>query len=151
CAQNGRRHAALVEWNTFSAAIHPGTSPLPREQGDLAMSASIHSLSASQQRRRKWESRFAGPMFFLGILFLIVLAGFLHRFPRLDWPDPEMQLILGGLGGLWLVFILEACVRFLLRDRALPFRKAFIAAAVFGFLPPLRLACRSQVRPNEIR
>jgi hypothetical protein len=89
-------------------------------------------------------------MFVFAILFLIVLAGLLHRFPRLVWPDPEMRLILTGLGGLWVVFILEAGFRFLLRDRALPVRAALIAAAVFGVLPPLRLACRSQVRPNEI-
>jgi voltage-gated potassium channel len=114
------------------------------------MSASVASLSASQQRRRKWESLFAGPMFFLTILFLIALAGFLHRLPRLEWPDPELQLILAALGGLWLVFILEAGVRLLLRDRAQPARTALVAAAVFGLLPPLRMACRSQVRPTEI-
>src|SRR5262249_12370873 len=128
----------LSNGNQFKRHCCPAQVHSHGNRGDLAMSASITSLSASQQRRRKWESRFAGPMFFLAILFLIVLAGLLHRFPRLEWPDPEMKLILAALGGLWLVFILEAGLRILIRDRSLPARSALIAAAVFGLLPPLR-------------
>jgi hypothetical protein len=89
-------------------------------------------------------------MFFLAVLFLVVLAGLIHRYPRLDRTDPEAYLILGGLCVLWLVFLLEAVLRFRLRDRERPAWKTLLAAAACILLPPLRMACRSQVRPNHI-
>jgi len=89
-------------------------------------------------------------MFFLAELFLVVLAGLIHRYPRLDPTDPEVYLIQGGLGILWLVFLLEAGLRFRLRDRGRPAWRPLVAAAACGLLPPLRMGCRSQVRPNHI-
>jgi hypothetical protein len=102
------------------------------------------------ENRRLWEDRLAGPMFFLALLFLVVLAGLIHRYPRLERTDPEAYLILGGLGVLWLVFLAEAVLRFRLRDRRRPAWKALLAAGVCVLLPPLRLGCRSRVRPSSI-
>jgi voltage-gated potassium channel len=104
----------------------------------------------AEGRRRTWEDRLAGPMFFLALLFLVVLAGLIHRYPHLHPDEPETYLIQGGLGVLWLVFLLEAALRFRLRDRGRPAWKALPAALVGGLLPPLRLGCRSQVRPNHL-
>jgi voltage-gated potassium channel len=60
-------------------------------------------------------------------------------------------VILGGLAVLWLVFVVEAVVRFRLRDRGRPAWEGLARAAACGLLPPLRLGCRSQVRrPNHI-
>jgi voltage-gated potassium channel len=89
-------------------------------------------------------------MFFLAVLFLVVLAGLIHRYPHLDANDPEVYLIQGGLGVLWLVFLLEAGLRFRLRDRGRPAWKPLGSAAACVFLPPLRMGCRSRVRPNHI-
>jgi hypothetical protein len=89
-------------------------------------------------------------MFFLAVLFLVVLAGLIHRYPKLEHGDPEAYLIVGGLGALWLVFLVEAGLRFGLRDRRRPARPALFSAVVCGLLPPLRMGCRSQVRPNQI-
>jgi hypothetical protein len=90
-------------------------------------------------------------MFFLAVLFLVVLAGLIHRYPHLDQADPEAYLILGGLGVLWLAILLEAGVRFGLRDRRRPAWKALLATVAVALLPPLRMNCRSQLRPNHIR
>jgi voltage-gated potassium channel len=101
-------------------------------------------------RRRTWEDRLAAPAFFLALAFLAVLAGVLHRLPRLDRGDPEAYLILGALALLWLAFLAEAALRFHLRDRARPAWKALAAAAVCGLVPPLRLGCPGQALPGHL-
>ncbi len=106
--------------------------------------------AAREDVRRGWEDRLAAPMFFLSVLFLVVLAGLFHRYPRLDPEDTEVNLILGALGGLWLLFLLEAVVRFQLRDRGRPPWKPLGSAAACVLLPPLRMGCRSLVRPNSV-
>jgi voltage-gated potassium channel len=89
-------------------------------------------------------------MFFLAALFLVVLAGLIHRYPRLEATDLELFLIEGGLGLLWLVFLVEAAFRLQFRDRARPLWKALLGTAACVLLPPLRMGCRSLVRVNHI-
>ena len=106
--------------------------------------------AAAGNARRTWEDLAAAPMFFLALLFLVALAGLIHRYPRLDPDGLEAWLLCGGLGALWLVFPLEAALRFRLRDRARPAGKALRTALACGLLPPLRMGSRSQARPNHI-
>jgi voltage-gated potassium channel len=89
-------------------------------------------------------------MFFLALLFLIVLAGLLHRYPHLSPHDPEAQLIGGLLGGLWLVFLLDALLRFWQRDRQRSAGKALASSLACALLPPLRMGCRSLTRLSDI-
>jgi len=114
------------------------------------MTAPIDTVADPDNDRRTWEDRLAGPLFFLAVLFLVVLAGLIHRYPRLDTTDPEMVLIHGGLLSLWLVFLLEAVLRFRLRDRRRPAGIALLTATACVLLPPLRMGCRSQVRRHHI-
>jgi voltage-gated potassium channel len=114
------------------------------------MTAPTNTEATRDDRRRAWADQLAGPMFFLAVLFLVYLAGLIHRFPRLEPTSPEGYLILGGLAVLWLVFLLDAVIRFCLRDRREPAWKALLGAAVTALLPPLRLGVRSQARPNHI-
>lgn len=97
--------------------------------------------TATEDRRRTWEGRLAGPMFFLALTFLVVLAGLIHRFPHLHQGDPEGYLILGGLAGLWLVFLGEAAFRFRLRDRTQKVWKPLAVAVACALLPPSRMGC----------
>jgi voltage-gated potassium channel len=106
--------------------------------------------AAVPDRRHISADRFAGPMFFLSLAFLIVLAGLFHRLPHLDPTDPERFLILGALAVLWIVFVAEAVLRFRLRDREQSIWKPLAVSLGGMLLPPLRLACRSRVRPNHI-
>jgi hypothetical protein len=99
---------------------------------------------------RTWDDRLAGPMFFLALMFLVVLAGLIHRYPRLDPHSPEAYLILGALGVLWLPLLLDAVVRYRLRDRADRSWKPLLAAAAFALVPPLRMGRRGRVRPGHI-
>jgi hypothetical protein len=112
------------------------------------MTASIDTV-ATNDSRRTWEDRLAAPMFVLAVLFLVVLAGVIYRFPQLDPNDFEVWLIQGALALCWLLFVLEAVARFFLRDRR-PVGPALAAAAIGALVPPLRMACRSQVRPNHL-
>jgi voltage-gated potassium channel len=114
------------------------------------MTKPLDTGAASVSRRQIWEDRLAGPMFFLSLLFLVVLAGLIHRYPRLDRDSLEAYLILGGLCVLWFPFLLEAVLRFHLRDRERPAWKSLAVAAACVLLPPLRMGCRSQVRPSRL-
>jgi hypothetical protein len=100
--------------------------------------------------RRTWEDRFAGPMFFLAVLFLVVLAGLIHRYPNLQPDDLEIYLIEGGLTLLWTFFVVEAVVRFGLRDRTRSVWRPLATAAACIVVPPVRMGCQSQFRPNHI-
>ena len=114
------------------------------------MSERTDSAADSGGVRRTWEDRLAGPLFFLALLFLVALAGLIHRYPRLEPGDPEVYLIRDVLGVLWLVFLLEAVRRFRLRDRGRPPWKPLAVAAACALLPPLRMGCQSQVRPDHL-
>jgi hypothetical protein len=114
------------------------------------MTAAIATVAAPHPGRRTWEDRLAAPMFFLAAAFLVVLAGLIHRYPHLNENDPEVYLIQGGLAVLWLIFLLEAALRFGLRDRERPAWKALLAAAACSVLPPLRMGSRSLFRPNHV-
>jgi hypothetical protein len=107
-------------------------------------------VAATEDVRRTWENVFAGPMFFLSVLFLVVLAGLIHRYPHLDTGDPEVLLIEGALGTLWLVFLFEAVLRFQLRDPERSMWKPLGTAVACCLLPPLRMGLTSQVRPHHI-
>jgi voltage-gated potassium channel len=114
------------------------------------MTAPIPTVAILNSGRQTWEDRLAGPMFFLAAAFLVVLAGLIHRYPRLEATDPELYLIEGGLALLWVLFLLEAGLRFSMRDRQRPAWKALLSGTACVLLPPLRMGCRSQVRPNNI-
>jgi hypothetical protein len=114
------------------------------------MTAPLNPVAARDNGRQLWEDRLAGPMFLLAVLFLVVLAGLIHRYPHLKATDLEANLIEAGLAGLWVVFVLEAGFRFRLRDPERPAWKALVAAAACAVVPPLRMGCRSQVRSHHI-
>jgi voltage-gated potassium channel len=107
-------------------------------------------IAAAPDKRRTWEDWLAGPMFCLSLAFLVVLAGLIHRYPKLQPDDPEAYLILGTLGTLWVVLLVETAIRFVLRDREAPVWKPLAAALARGLVPPLRLGCQSQARPHHI-
>jgi hypothetical protein len=92
----------------------------------------------------------AGLMFFLALMFLVVLAGLVHRYPQLNATDPEAYLIVGALGVLWLPLLLDALVRHRLRDRQDRLWKSLLATAAFVLIPPLRMGGRGLGRPNQI-
>jgi voltage-gated potassium channel len=89
-------------------------------------------------------------MFLLSVLFLVVLAGLIHRYPRLGPADPELYLIRGALAGLWLIFLVESALRFWLRDRDCPPWGPLASALACAVLPPLRMGCRGRSRPNHL-
>jgi len=63
----------------------------------------------------------------------------------------EMVRIHGGLLSLLLVFHRESVLRFRLPDRRRQAGKALLTATACVLLPPLRMGCRSQVRPKMMQ
>jgi voltage-gated potassium channel len=131
-------------------ARRPGEGARGGDAEGLAMTPATDGAAVPGGGRRAWEDRLAGPMFFLAVLFLVVLAGLFHRYHKIDPDSQEASLILGGLAALWIVFLAEAAVRFLLRDRTRPAWRALASAAAVALVPPLRMGCRSQTRPDQI-
>jgi hypothetical protein len=114
------------------------------------MTVPINTAPPRGGARRSGDEWLAGPMFFLAQMFLVVLAGLIHRYPRLDPNDPEAYLILGALGVLWLPLLLDAVFRYRLRDRDDRSWKPLLAAAACALVPPLRMGCRGLARPDHI-
>jgi voltage-gated potassium channel len=112
------------------------------------MSEAAHAPTADARSIR--ADRLAGPMFFLSLVFLVVLAGLIHRYPRIDPEGPEARVIIGTLGGVWLVFFVEAAIRFQLRERGRPMWRSLTAAVACALVPPMRMGCRGRVRPDHI-
>jgi hypothetical protein len=104
------------------------------------MTTATEKASAQADRRGIWEHRLAGPMFFLALAFLVALAGLIHRFPRLNWGDPEAYWILGAVAGLWVIFLIEAALRLQhRRPWSLSAWTPLAGTLACGLLPPLRM------------
>jgi hypothetical protein len=97
-----------------------------------------------------WEDRLAGPMFFLAAMFLVILAGLLHRYPRVGVTEIELEVFTWGIGLTWLIVALEQLFRVVIRNRQRsPWRVAG-SALLIALVPPLRLGARSQFRDQHI-
>jgi hypothetical protein len=112
------------------------------------MTAPLDPAAAPDDARRTWDDRLAGPMFLLAALFLVVLAGLIHRYHRAT--PLEANLIEGALGVLWLVFLAESALRFALRDPRRPPWRPLAVAAACTLVPPLRMGCRGLARPDQL-
>src|SRR6266851_3967970 len=99
---------------------------------------------------RDWDEWLAGPMFFLALMFLVALAGLIHRYPRIGPDSAEAYVIVSGLGILWLRLLLETLYRYRHRDREHGSWKTLLATVAFALIPPLRMGRHSRVRPNHI-
>jgi hypothetical protein len=103
------------------------------------------------EKHRDWEDRLARPMFVLAMLFLMLLAGVIHRanhFAEAGWGTPDAWILFGGLALLWPLFVVEAILRVFLLDRRTWKPVAIcLAPAVF---PPLRMGARSVTRADTM-
>jgi hypothetical protein len=102
-------------------------------------------------RRERMEGWLAGPMFALGCVYLLLLAGVISRgreFDTAGWDTLEARVLVIGLLVLWPVFVIEALVRFFLHDRSRRGLRTLTGCLAAGVLPPLRLGTRSAVNPD---
>lgn len=103
--------------------------------------------------RERIEGRLAGPMFALGVVYLLLLAGVISRgreFDTAGWDTLEARVLVIGLMVLWPVFLAEALLRFFLQDRVRWGLKTLAACLAAGLVPPLRLGARSATRPDRL-
>jgi hypothetical protein len=114
------------------------------------MAEPIHPTMPVGGTRRNWNDWLAGPMVFVALLFLVVLAGLIHRYPQLNANDTEAYLIVGALGVLWALLALEAIVRYWLLDRSEQSWKAWLATVAFALVPPLRMGRHGLGRADQI-
>lgn len=84
-----------------------------------------------------------GTMFWFGCLFLLSLGAVIHHHRDvLDLNRPELVVELSILGALWPVFILEAILRFLQRDKSKSTKSFLIHTIFICLIPPLRMGVR---------
>lgn len=88
---------------------------------------------------RPLEDRLAPVMFWLGFAHLTAFAGLLHRAGQPEATPFELRLILEGLAGLWPLFVAEAVVSFVRRDRSVPGRRYAARVALVCLLPFARM------------
>src|SRR4051794_27222242 len=114
------------------------------------MAQTLDTEMTSSDGRPTWDDRLARPMFILAMAFLVVLAGLIHRLPRLEPDDPEAFLILGGLAVLWLVFLIEAAIRIPVHLMNGSGWKPLTGTLACALIPPFRMGGWNQARPDEI-
>lgn len=85
------------------------------------------------------ETRLARVMFALAAVFLLLLAGLIHRAQQSQVTDTELRVMYGGLAALWPLFALEAIYGVLRRDRTKPRRPVLLRALLVVLLPPFRM------------
>jgi len=130
-------------------------------------------VNSRQPVRQRFARAMAAPMFCLSLLFLVLLAAVVVLWvdvPMMHEPtaageesaagaaaihDPagaaigaERALLAGYhcvkcLEALWIVFVLEFVVQYVVRDRVLPFWHAYYGRLVACVFPPLRLCARN--------
>jgi voltage-gated potassium channel len=89
-------------------------------------------------------------MFLVAALFLVILAGLLHRLPREGVTEIELHMIGWGIGLTWLAIALEQPFRFLCRNHERSAWRAAGGALLFALIPPLRMGAYSQTRDKHI-
>lgn len=86
------------------------------------------------------ERRLAPVMFALAFLYLLVIAGLIHRASQVEVTEWELEVMYAGLAVLWPIFAGEAVIAFLRRSPAVSTRTAGARALMVIFAPPTRLA-----------
>jgi voltage-gated potassium channel len=123
------------------------------------MSESVGTLTPTDWRRR-CEDRLAGPMFGVAVVFLIILAGLLHRYPRLSAAenspslfsavDVELFVISWGVVPVWLVVVAEQVFRLLVLRGDASVSQRVGSWLVISIVPPLRMGLRGRYRPGHL-
>jgi hypothetical protein len=88
----------------------------------------------------RWDTFRARFMFLLAFVFLLVVAGVLHRATSKEVTLPELTAMYVGLVALWPVFTVEAVWGVLRRDRTKPRGPVIWRALLVCVLPPWRMA-----------
>jgi hypothetical protein len=78
-------------------------------------------------------------MFALAFLYLLLVAGLIHRAQEQEVTLFELTVLTVGLVALWPVFVVEAAIGILARDRSKPLRPALTRAIVVALFPPYRM------------
>lgn len=85
------------------------------------------------------ETWLARVMFILAALFLLLVAGLMHRAQQPQVTDAELTVMYAGLVALWPVFVGEAILGVVRRDRSQRVRPVVLRAVLVSLLPPFRM------------
>ena len=78
-------------------------------------------------------------MFLLAFVFLLLIAGLVHRGTQKQVTQQELNIIYAGVLALWPVFVVEAVWGVVRRDRAKPLRPVLLRAFLVVLMPPWRM------------
>lgn len=92
----------------------------------------------------------ARPMFWLGFLYLLVVAGLLHRFGQPEVTQLEREILLVSVLFIYPFFVAEGLLRILTPRRWIPRRRELGRFLLILLFPPLRMGNFSQTRRNQL-
>jgi voltage-gated potassium channel len=112
--------------------MNPAATPIV-----VAVETPVAHAPGSPTPAETWLARV---MFALAAAFLLLVAGLIHRAQQPQVTDLELTIISVGLAALWPLFVGEAVVGVLRRDRSKPLRPVLLRAVLVALLPPFRMA-----------
>jgi len=95
------------------------------------------------------RDRLARIMFWLGFLYLLVIAGLIHRYNRIDVTESEKSILINGLW-LWFVFVIEGLWRIVHPHRFRSRGKEISRLFLVMFFPPFRMGMQSVSRYRQV-
>lgn len=87
--------------------------------------------------RDTFRARF---MFLLAFIYVLLVAGLIHRATSKSVAPWELDVLVAGLIALWPIFAIEAVWGVFDRDRTKPLRPALLRAILVLLMPPWRMA-----------
>ncbi|MCI0702100.1 MAG: hypothetical protein L0241_13535 [Planctomycetia bacterium] len=109
--------------------MNPNTANMP-----------IPVLNATPPMPTAWDTLRARLMFVLAFVYLIGVAGLIHRAPSKSVTQWELDAMYVGLVALWPIFAVEALWSLWRRDRSKRTKPVLLRAILVMFMPPWRLA-----------
>jgi len=102
--------------------------------------------SQSIDPARRWVIRLAPVFFWLAVVDLVALSGYIHRADeRYGVTGFETLFIAAILVGIWPIIAVEAIVGLILRDRSRPLWPTLLRTVAIVLLPPARLGMVSPI------
>lgn len=98
------------------------------------------SFDAADREPTRIDSIRARFMFALGFVYLLLVAGLVHRATSRSVTELELDFMLAGLVLLWPIFAADSLLGVYLRDRTKPRRPVLLRAMLVILMPPWRMA-----------
>ena len=135
-ANNDSEHAAVNENKGESSMSIAKIIEPPA----VASSGSFSEIVTDHPTISSWERRLAPVMFGLSFIYLLTIAGLIHRATATTVTDLELFLMNTALALLWPIFAAEAIVAVLRKSPDISWKLGLARVMLVVLIPPMRMA-----------